>query len=190
MVFRPASGLPVSDDSAIVFLSGSTRSLPFSVSVGQTAVAIHGTSSAMFQTGTTAGSITFNVTGYPMSGNPSISFTIPPAVISIETATASNQITGQLNVMIVGFDNTYSAGQMSFTFFDASGNQLAAISPNFTSNFTTYYTTEVPANAGSSFLANVSFPVQGGNAVVGTVQVTLTNSAGQTQTQTQTLTFQ
>jgi len=188
LVFTPQKNLPVTDDSAIVFLSGSARSLPFEVSAGSSTVAINGASSAMFQTGTTIGTITFNVTGYPLTGDPSISFTILPAPISIETATASNQVTGQLNVMIVGYDNTYSAGQMAFTFFDASGNQLAAISPDFTSNFTSYYSSEVPANEGSSFLANVSFPVQGSTSLVATVMVTLTNSAGNMQTGT--LTFQ
>lgn len=188
LVFTPAKNVPVTDDTAIVFLAGSGRSLPFTVAAGSTEVNINGTGAAMFQTGTTTGTITFNVTGYPLTGDPSISFTIPPTPASIETATASNQTVGQLNVMIVGYDNTYTAGPMSFTFFDDNGNQLAAISQDFTSNFTTYYTTEVPPNAGSSFLANISFPVQGNASIVSIVMVTLTNSAGQTQTGT--LTFQ
>ncbi len=181
LAFAPAKNLPVADDTSIVFLSGSTRSLQFSVSAGASAVLIDGQSSAEFQTGTTAGTITFSV-----SGTPSISFTIAPATIFIETVTASNQTAGQLNLAVVGYDNTYSAGAMTFTFFDSTNHMIGSpVTANFASNFQSYFATYT---SGSTFLARISFPVQGNALLVSTVAVTLTNSAGQTQTGT--LTFQ
>jgi hypothetical protein len=186
LIFTPAPNLPVTDDTSIVFLSGSRRSLQFSASPGSSSVTIGGQSSAVFQTGTTAGTITFTVAGIPGASEPSISFAIAPAPISIETATASNQITGQLDVAIVGYDNTYSAGAMTFTFFDANNNMIGTpVTANFATNFQGYF---AMYTSGSSFLANISFPVQGNALLVATVTVTLNNNAGQTQTGT--LTFQ
>jgi len=181
LAFAPAKNLPVTDDTSIVFLSGSTRSLQFSVSAGASAVLINGQSSAEFQTGTTAGTITFSV-----SGTPSISFTIAPATISIETVTASNQTAGQLNLAVVGYDNTYSAGAMTFTFFDSTNHMIGSpVTANFASNFQSYF---AMYTSGSTFLVRISFPVEGNALLVATVAVTLSNSAGQAQTGT--LTFQ
>jgi hypothetical protein len=186
LLFTPAPNLPVTDDTSIVFLSGSRRSLQFSATPGSSSITIAGQSSATFQTGTTAGTIAFTISGIPGESPPGISFPIAPAPISIETAAASNQVTGQLNIELVGFDNTYSAGAMTFTFFDANNNMIGApVTANFASNFQTYF---AMYSSGSSFLANISFPVQGNALVVATVTVTLNNNAGQAQTGT--LTFQ
>ncbi len=186
LAFTPAHGIPVSDDASIAFLAGSLRTLPFSVTAGSSTVLINGQTSAMFQTGTTAGTITFSVNGTPLESSPPLAIPIPPAPISIETATASNQITGQLDVEVIGFDNTYSAGPMSFTFADSNGNQIGSvISADFTSTFGSYFSTQT---AGSAFLIRISFPVTGNQTDVATVAVTLSNSAGPAQTGT--LTFQ
>jgi len=175
----------VTQDASVFFLSGSTRALPFSVKANDTQVSINGKPSAMFQTGTTAGTLIFSLAAN-ISGDASVRMTVAPAPITIETASASNQRTGELDVEVVGFDNTYSAGGMSFTFFDAGGKPIGpAISADFSSNFKTFYSS---ATAGSSFLMRVSFPVMGDQTQVAKVQVTLTNSAGQTQTGS--LTFQ
>ncbi len=173
------------DDRSIFFLSGSTRTLPFSVKAGDTQATINGQSSARFQTGTTAGTITFSLSGTPIAADATATVAISPAPIVIETATASNQRTGQLDIQVVGYDNTYTAGSMSFTFFDTSGNQIGSPVPaDFTSNFKSFYS---GITTGSTFLMRVSFPVQGDQKQVGKVQVTLANSAGQAQTG---LTFQ
>jgi hypothetical protein len=186
LVFTPAKNPAVTGDSSIVFLSGSTRSLQFSASAGSSNVTIGGQSSATFQTGTTAGAIAFTVTGIPVSGDPTISFAIAPAAIAIESVTASNQIAGQLDVAVVGYDNTYSAGAMTFMFFDATNKMIGSpVTANFASNFSSYF---AMYTSGSTFLARISFPVQGNALLVSTVAVTLTNSAGQAQTGT--LTFQ
>jgi hypothetical protein len=176
----------IADDRSIFFLAGSARSVPFSVAANATPVSINGQSSAAFQTGTTAGTITFSLNGTAIAADATTTLTIAPAPIAVETVTASNQRLGELDVNVVGYDNTYSAGAMSFTFFDTSGNQIGSpIAADFTSNFKTFYS---GATTGSTFLMRISFPVQGDQTRVGKVQMTLTNSAGQAQTGS--LTFQ
>lgn len=183
----------VAGDSAVKFLQGNVTSLPFSVAPNSTVVTINGQPSTTFQTGTTAGTITFTTTETPMAGSPTATATttIPPASITIDAATASNQISGQLDVTVTGFDNTYSAGMMSFTFFDTTGKQVGSVvNANFTSCFAGYFgigaatTGCSPAGqtSGSAFLMLISFPVLGNQTLIGTVQVTLTNSAGPVQT--------
>jgi hypothetical protein len=176
LAFAPSTTV-VSDDPTIVFVAGNTRntSLHFDTGVTQASV--------VFNTGSTAGTITFSVPNTAVQ----TTLTIPPATISIQTAAASNQVLGQLNIEIIGSDNTYTAGAMSFTFFDTGGKAIGgAVNADFTSNFKTYFTTGQAS--GSSFLLNVSFPVTGPQTQVGSVAVTLTNSAGQAQTGN--LTFQ
>lgn len=199
LAFTPAANLPVTDDSTIVFMSSSTRTLPFAVAAGSAQVLIEGNATASFATGSTAGTIAFSLSGITAArALPNPSFPIAPAPLSIDTATASNQVLGQLNLSVVGYDNTYSAGQMTFTFFDGSGTAVGQpISANFTSNFQSFYSGQP---LGSTFLMQISFPVLGScvpstttttcvaNQGIATMQATLTNSAGQTQTGT--LTFQ
>ncbi|HLH37623.1 MAG TPA: hypothetical protein VKX39_00630 [Bryobacteraceae bacterium] len=192
LAFAPAPNLP--EDSTIVFLSGSTRALPFSIAAGSQQALISGAAAAAFSTGSTAGTITFSLSGPDIGATPpSASLAIAPAPLYIDTATASSQVLGQLNITVIGYDNTYSAGQMTFTFFDGAGRQIGqAASADFRANFQQFYSGR---QMGSTFLMQVSFPVLGScvpsattscppNQVVAAVQVTLTNSAGQTQTGT------
>jgi hypothetical protein len=176
----------VAGDQSVFFLSGSAHTLPFSVKAKDTQISINGQASAPFQTGTTAGTITFTLNGTPIGGDATTKVTIPPAPIAIETASASNQRAGELDITVTGYDNTYSAGAMSFTFFDTGGNVMgSAIAADFTSNFKSFFS---GATTGSAFLMRVSFPVIGNQLSIGKVQVNLTNSAGQAQTGS--LTFQ
>jgi hypothetical protein len=178
----------VKDDSEIVFLANGARSIPFSVGAGKTTALLSGQSSAAFQTGTTEGTITFTIaTATALTGNPPVqAITIGGTPVIIDSSSASNQRTGFLDITIAGADNTYSAGMMTFSFFDASGNAIASpVSADFTSTFKSYYS---GASAGSAFQVVVSFPVVGSVANIGSVKVTLTNAAGPANTGS--LTFQ
>ncbi len=113
-------------------------------------------------------------------------FTIGGSKVLIDSTSASKERAGFLDITIVGADNTYSTGPMSFAFFDTSGNAIGnAESADFTSTFKTYYGGQT---AGSAFRAVVSFPVTGSVATIGSVTVTLTNAAGTASTGS--LTFQ
>jgi hypothetical protein len=158
------------------------------VSAGATTALLNGQSSATFQTGTTEGTLTFTLsTAAALTGNaPSMKFPIAGAKVMIDSTSASKERTGYLDITIIGADNTYSTGMMSFAFFDTSGNAIgSAESANFASAFKTYYGGQT---AGSAFQALVSFPVVGSVATIGSVTVTLTNAAGVASTGS--LTFQ
>jgi hypothetical protein len=184
LAFLPDTTL-VADDPAVVFLTTGTRTLPFSISQGSTQISINGQASAMFQTGTTSGRIRFTLTGISTVGDSTTTLTVPATTIALDTATATKR-TGELDVQLIGFDNTYSAGAMTFTFFDTSGNALlpGAIHADFTQTFRTFFMTTL---AGSAFQVRVSFPVSGDASGIASVDVQLTNSAG---VQTQHLLFQ
>ena len=173
----------VTNDPTVVFLPTGTRTLPFSVTQGSTLISIGGQTSATFQTGTTSGQIRFTLSGIATAGDATTTLTIPATPISIETATAT-QRTGDLDIQLTGFDNTYSAGVMTFTFSDISGKALPPIHADFTQDFRTFFTA---TQAGSMFQVRVSFPVTGDPSGISSVEVQLSNSAG---VQTQHLNFQ
>jgi hypothetical protein len=184
LAFVPDTTL-VPDDPAVVFLATGNRTLPFSVASGSTQISINGQTSAMFQTGTSAGKIRFTLSGVTTDGDPTTVLTIPAALLSLDTSTATKR-TGDLDIQLIGFDNTYAAGAMVFTFFDSSGNALqpAAILADFTQPFRTFF---VNTKGGSAFQVRVSFPVTGDTSGIASVEMKLSNGAG---TSTTHLTFQ
>ncbi len=177
LTFTPSTAV-VKDDSEIVFLANGSRTIPFKVSAGATTALLNGQNSATFQTGTTEGTMTFTLTtAAALSGeSPVQKFAIGGTGVIIESTSASKERTGFLDITIIGADNTYSTGTMSFSFTDTSGNAIGgAVSADFTSTFKTYYGAQT---AGSAFQALISFPVTGSVASIGSVTVTLTNAAG------------
>jgi hypothetical protein len=150
--------------------------LPFSITQGSTAIAINQQASAIFQTGTSSGRIRFKVSGITTDGDPTTLLTIPASAISLDTVTATRR-TGNLDIAMIGFDNTYSAGGMTFTFLDITGQALppGAIRADFTADFRAFFTT---TRAGSAFQVRISFPVTGDTSGIGSVDVQLANSAG------------
>jgi hypothetical protein len=189
LTFTPATAA-VTTDSTVRFMAAGSgpTTIPFSLSPGATTALLNGQSSATFQTGTTEGTLTFTLTtAAAMTGSaPVKQFPIAGTKVMIDSTSASKERTGYLDITIIGSDNTYSAGAMSFSFFDTSGNAIgSAVSSNFTPAFKTYYGGQT---AGSAFQALVSFPVTGSVSTIGSVTVTLTNAAGTASTGS--LTFQ
>ena len=179
LAFTPAI-TNVTDDAAIVFLATGGRQLQVDLAAGSQNATHNGQSALTFQTGTTAGTITFTLT-FPNTPPVTTSYTITPAQIHISGGQAVRQ-NPNLVVTLDGYDNTYSAGQLSFVFYDSSGAQINAtpMAIDATSNFHQYFFTNDPA--GGTFAMQASFPVTGDVTKVGSVGVTLTNSAGQTTT--------
>src|SRR5205807_6439476 len=129
-----------------------TRILPFSFKQGDTQISLNGQTGAVFQTGTTAGTITFMLapSGFQFEGDPTTTLTVSPSAIGIDSASATRRA-NDLDVEVIGYDNTYTAGAMSFTFYDTSGNTVkpGPIQADFTSAFKLYFATQ---SAGSAFL--------------------------------------
>jgi hypothetical protein len=183
LTFQPdasVSGI-VSGDPTIMFVANGARSVPFSIQANSTQATFAGQTGAVFQTGTTTGKITFTVTvtsGVQFSGDPTTSIALAPMQVQIDNA-AATAIAGALNIQVWGFDNTYSAGEMQFTFLDDTGKPIGAgpVMADFGSAFLNYFATSTD---GSAFAMLVTFPITGNAAEVGSVNVQLTNKAGTT----------
>ena len=171
----------VTDDTAVQFVATAKRIASFTVNAGETAIKLNGQTNIVFSTGTTAGTITFTVDPgiYGLSGNPSTSLTASPAPIAITSSSVTRRA-NDLDVVISGFDNTYSTGGMSFSFFDRGGGSIVSISADFTANFSAYFQSH--PGGGSAFLMRVTFPVTGDATQVGGVEVVLNNTAGVVRT--------
>ncbi|HEY3454590.1 MAG TPA: hypothetical protein VGK64_08305 [Bryobacteraceae bacterium] len=182
MKFTP-SVANVADDPAIAFLATNGRQLSIDLAAGSQTATYKGQSAIGFQTGTTAGTLTFTME-FVNTAPYSQSFTISPATVHITSATAVRQ-NPNLVVTINGYDNTYSTGQLSFTFYDLTGKVIAPITVNAATSFQQYFFTN--NTAGGAFALQASFPVQGDVTQVGSVAIGLTNSLGPTNT---TQTFQ
>jgi hypothetical protein len=159
-------------DSAIAFAAGG-RSVVFPIAPGDLQAVLP------FQTGTSAGVLTFTVQIGGDSGQQSV--TIAAAPPGIRTAQAVRSA-GTLAVSITGFDNTRSLGALSFTFYGADGNPIApgAIRTDATADFAQYF---AGTGLGGVFLLRAVFPVTGDAALVASCEATLANSAGSTKTQ-------
>jgi Abnormal spindle-like microcephaly-assoc'd, ASPM-SPD-2-Hydin len=173
--FVPNASIPNATDPGIAFASGG-QSTTFNVFIGQTQAVFGTSNSVAFQTGTTAGAITITAT----IGNNTTqqSITILPAMVDV-TAAQGERSTGSIEVDLTGFDNTRTAGALSFTFFDSSGNPIGSpIQANGSSQFASYFQN----SAGGSFELKAVFPVQGDTSQIAAFQAAITNSAGTTTT--------
>jgi len=188
----------VSDDPAIQFLSGPLRQATVSIAVGDTAARFVGNQGDLtFQTGATAGTITFTLI---LNGNTTpaaqATLTISPAAVSIQSATAIRLLGGivvngqpagvtsggEVDISIAAADNTYSASQLAFTFFDKNGHimQPGVIDVNGTPDFESYFK---GTTTGGAFGLLAKFPVTGDVSQIVSTSVAITNSVGVTTTQ-------
>jgi hypothetical protein len=177
--FTPSANV-VTNDSAVQFVATSKRVASFAVSAGSTVITLNAQPNIVFSTGTTAGTLTFTVDPgiFGLSGSPSTSLTTLPGPIAIASSGATSRA-NQLDVVISGFDNTYSVGAMSFAFFDRNGGSITTLSADFTANFRTFFQNQT---TGSSFLMRLTFGVTGDVSKIGAVEVALNNSIGTVRT--------
>jgi hypothetical protein len=175
--FTPAVA-NISDDPAISFTASSGRNLQVKVAAGALTATYNDQSAITFQTGTTAGTLTFTVT-FPNKTPYSQSFTISPAQVSIASSTAVRKAPN-LIITLNGFDNTYSSGQLQFTFYDTTGRPINStpIQVNANSAFHDHFFNG--NQVGGAFGMQASFPVSGDVNQIGSFGVALANSAGST----------
>ena len=188
----------VSDDPLIQFLSGPLRLATVSIAPGDTAAMFDGGQSELvFQTGATAGTITFTLT---LNGNTTpaaqASLTIAPAPVSIQTATGIRLLGGviidgepagvtsggEIDISIAASDNTYSASQLAFTFYDQTGAVMlpGVIQVNAAADFQSYFNN---TTTGGAFGLLAKFAVTGEVMDIISTVIAITNSAGVTTTQ-------
>jgi len=174
LAFQPA--VTGATDPAIVFASGGLTAT-FTFGVGDTQVSFGSQSSAAFQTGTTAGTLTF--TAELGSASTQQTVTIAPFAVGVTTAEATRS-TASVTVQLDGFDNTRTAAGLTFSFFDTAGNTLATpISANGGPEFQAYFQ---DSETGGSFLLLAVFPVSGDPAQIASFQASVANQAGTTTT--------
>ncbi len=176
LAFTP-SVTGVTDDPAVMFVATGGRELSVQVNVGSQAAFYNGQSQFTFQTGTTAGTLTFTLT---FAGQDPVVQTIDilPAPVTLTASTAVWQ-EPSLVVTLTGYDNTYSAGKLSFTFYSTTGAVIGqgAIIADETQPFNQYFFNQ--NSNGGAFQLQANFPVTGGDVTtVGSVDVTITNKAG------------
>jgi hypothetical protein len=167
------------NDPAILFPSTGTTSASFTSNPGQTSASFGGQASLTFQTGTTAGTLHFHALWGYSEADLEVSLVAQP--MGIDSVAATRQ-SNALQIVVTGFDNTRTAGQMSFTFFDSQGAFIGdPVSADFTQNFHSYFFN--PSNDdGGMFKMTLAFPVTGNPGQVASVQLNLMNTAGDAQT--------
>ena len=173
----------ITDDPAIHFTATSGRQLQVTIASGSQTATYNSDSALTFQSGTTAGTLSFTLS-LPNAADYTQSFTIAPAAVQIVNSTAVRQ-SPNLVVTVTGFDNTYSAGQMTFNFLDSNGKTLTpnAVTIDASAKFHAYF---FPASSvGGAFAVQALFPVVGDVTKVASVAMSISNTAGST-TLTQT----
>jgi hypothetical protein len=171
LTFVPNASIPGAADPGIAFASGG-QSTSFTVFIAGTQGAFGSALTMPFQTGTTAGTLTVTV----QLGSTTVqqSVTILPAIVG-GIAAQGVRAAGTVEVDLTGFDNTRTAGELSFTFYDAAGSAIAApIQANGSSSFAAYFQN----SAGGTFELKAVFPVLGDTSQITAFQAVVTNSAG------------
>ena len=160
-----------------VALGGGGQSVTFTVAPGDTQGHFAVGTAVPFQTGTTAGTLTIAVE--LGGGVDQQTILIPPAPVGLTNAQAQRS-SGNIEVDLTGFDNTRTAGQLTFTFYDAAGNAIApgAIHADSTAGFASYF----QSSAGGAFVLKALFPVNGDASQIRAFEAAVTNSNGTAKT--------
>ncbi len=166
MAFAPANGAP--DDPGAMFLASSSRASDLAIAVGDIS------KSVTFQTGTTAGTISFRLEAGRQLQEASVA--IPPVQIRVDQAKLSRSATG-VEIELRGFDNTRSVREAAFTFHDREGKALTSepVRVDVSGAFSRLFQ---ESRMGGLFLLRASFPVAGDASLIGGAQVELVNSVG------------
>jgi hypothetical protein len=177
MEFKP-SVAGKADDSAVLFPATGARTISFTVTEGEDAARFGGGQDTEFQTGTTAGLITFTVKLGPYTEP--FTAEVPRAPVVVDSA-RSTRAGGGIEVQVTGFDTSRSTSLLVFTFFDLGGGTVApgAIQVDASRAFQQYFET---TDYGSVFSLRAVSPVTGDSSQIGAVDVGLSNSLGDTRT--------
>lgn len=160
------------DDPAVGFLSPAGRSAAFTVKAGEDFARFNGQPDIVFQTGTTAGTILFTAVldTYTVQN----SLLLVPAPVTVDAASA-NRTSASVDLRISGFDNSRSATEMAFRFYDRSSQLLGLVRADAASLFKAHFDS---SKLGGLFALRAVFPITGNAAQIDSVEVEVTNSSG------------
>ena len=161
-----------SGDEAIQFPGNSSRALPVAVAAGSTEVTYEGKADLVFQTGTTAGTAVFRLKLGTEERD--VQVAIPAEAPRIDQVEMKRSA-GAVEVALTGFDNHRTAGNVVFTFMDAAGQELPAVSAEAGALFAGHFRT---STLGGVFRLRANFPVTGDASRLARVAVKIANSIG------------
>lgn len=153
------------------------RALTFPITTGDTQARFGDLTAVAFQTGTTAGTLTFTATIGTATDQKTV--TIPAAAVQIVEASGVRG-SGSIEVDITGYDNTRTAGTVVYTFYDAAGNAVTApITVDNSRDFAGYF---AGSTVGGNFMLRAVFPTSGDNSRITAFEAQMTNSVATTGT--------
>lgn len=159
-------------DEAIQFLGNSSRELPLAIAAGSSEVTFQGKPDILFQTGTTAGTAVFRLK--LGTEEREVQVAIPAEAPRVDLVELKRSA-GTVEVVLTGFDNHRSAGNVVFVFTDAAGQELPAVSAEAGSLFASHFRASA---LGGVFRLRASFPVTGDASRLARVAVKIANSIG------------
>lgn len=176
LLFTPLNGS--TEDPAIQFVSSASRTVNLSITQGDSAAKIGGQSDIVFQTGTTAGTLTLRLNAGFQSQE--ITATVGAAPAWLDSVRASRTTTG-VEITCAGFDNSRTAAQTSFVFFDRAGRPIMSepIRATVSDAFNRYFST---SPLGGLFSFRALFPVAGDPSQISAVDVSMSNGQGTSNT--------
>jgi hypothetical protein len=154
-----------SRDDGVLFPVSGVAALELDIKEGDTA------KQAVLQTGTLAGTLRViaDIAGY----RDEATMEIAPAAPHLDSGRAVRDKKG-LSVQVNGFDNTRTASQVLFTFYDAKGSPIE-IRHDVSAIFTSFFGS---STFGGMFALQATFPVTGDATQIASVTVELTNAKG------------
>jgi hypothetical protein len=175
LAFQAAAAGPKVADPAIALATGG-QAATFTVSPGDTQGHFGAQASVPFQTGTTAGTLTIVVELGELTDRQTV--TIAPTAVGL-TGAAGLRAGGGVELDLTGFDNTRTAGPLTFTFFDAAGNAIAGVlAEDGSADFASYF----QSSAGGGFVLKAVFPVSGDASQIKAFEASVGNSVGTSKT--------
>ena len=164
-------------DSAVLFTASGLQSIKFTIKEGETVARFGEQTAAVFQTGTTAG--TLLLTAKVQSHQEELRLNIAPARVGLSSVAARRTVRG-IEASITGFDNARTSSSISFRFLDAAGNSLtpSPIASEVVQPFREYF---AASDAGGAFLLKAAFVITGDASVIRAVDIEMANSAGTAQ---------
>lgn len=175
--FTPAVTGP--EDPAILFPGTNSRAIPFVARDGESVGLFSGSKDTVLQTGTTAGTLKLvaELGGFLSEA----AYTIDPAPVVAETVTVKRGIE-IMEVLVKGFDNSRSAEQVSFRFYDRDGVEVppGILSSNVADKFRAYYET---TTVGGMFQLLAVFPASTTTISIAAAEIEFRNRFGISRTE-------
>lgn len=172
VIFEPA--VAGADDPAMVFAATNRRSVPFIVKPGELEGLFNNQAGALFQTGTTAGTLRFIA---EMGGfRAELASTIPAAPVQVDSVSAVRGL-NILELTVKGFDNTRTADEVAFVFYDRDGVRIppGELRADVREAFSRYFES---APLGGLFSLRAVFPATGSTTAIAGGEVEFRNQAG------------